>query len=59
MLEFALVFKALYDDKRQEDDLENQKSDLCTCIQVLLANSESAKRAAVDQNLAKKAIKIC
>lgn len=45
MLEFALVFKDLYERENQE---ENPKQDLAVCIQVLLQHSESAKRAAID-----------
>lgn len=40
-------------------DHENSKIDICLCLNILIASSESAKIQAVDQNLLRKVMEIC
>ena len=44
---------------RDMDDHENSKIDICLCINILLAYSESAKVQSIEQNLLKKVMEIC
>jgi len=41
------------------EDNENARIDICNCLCVLLAKSESAKRVAVEENFLKRLIEIC
>ena len=69
LIEFGHVFRALYvdlHDQRQQTgvprdlvDHENSKIDICLCMNILIASSESAKVQSIEQNLLKKVMEIC
>ena len=44
---------------RDLQDHENSKIDICLCLGILVASSESAKTQAIEQNLMKKVVEIC
>ena len=44
---------------RDLDDHENSKIDICLCMNILIASSESAKVQSIEQNLLKKVMEIC
>ncbi|CDW71951.1 UNKNOWN [Stylonychia lemnae] len=66
LMEMGLVFKQVYldndshsDYQKDQDEQENQKIDITMCICILLSKCQSAKTAAVEQNMMKKVIEIC
>ena len=40
-------------------DHENSKIDICLCMNILIASSQSAKVQSIEQNLFKKILQIC
>ena len=44
---------------RDMHDHENSKIDICLCMNILIASSQSAKVQSIEQNLFKKIMQIC
>jgi uncharacterized Fe-S center protein len=66
VVEMGKVFRAMYLEREMRsremigvEEIENYKVDICMCLCILLAKSQSAKTTAINQNLLKKVLEIC